>query len=275
MKRLIGPLALAVSLALAPATVAQADSTTTPKARTTGVEAHKSKTTNARYGSGYFTVGTATLPASGCIEHPYRGDVSIGYETDGWYVETTVYDAAGAWAGGFVSEVYFDEWGTYYLEDTVTLCTGIDAPGTYRIVGTIHTVNSGSSVITEQAMTPATFAVNPYVAPTPPPPPPAPAPSVPPTTPATVEYADVKGTVSKKSITRGVKLTFKAKPIPVGAQIRNKLKWTIIKDNKVSSFTQKPDTKKVKTLTFKKGSGVHKIKVLRNGKVATKVTVRA
>nr|WP_300048118.1 hypothetical protein [uncultured Nocardioides sp.] len=267
MKRMIGLLTLALSLALGPATVAQAADHEPQQQPRTAVA--------AKYGTGYFTVGAANIPATGgCFYHPYRVDVNLGYETDGWFLSVNINGPKG-YVDSWVSDVYWDDWGASYWEEDVFICSTLHGPGTYTMTGTLHTVNSGSSTVVEQALTPASFVVNPYVAPAPPPPPVPTIPAPVPTTPAAVNYVDVKGTVSKQAVTRGVKLTFKAKPIPVGAQIRNMLKWTIIKDDKVSSFTQKPDTKKVKTLTFKKGSGVHKIKVLRNGKVATKVTVRA
>lgn len=268
MNRIIGWLALAITLALAPVTAVQAADATP--------ERYDAKVSNARYGTGYFTVGNVTLPATGgCFNHPHRLDVNIGYETDGWFVAVNI-NGPNGYVDGWISETYFDDWGASYFEENAFICSTLDGPGTYTISGTLYTINQGSSVVTEQALTPANFTVSPYVAPVPPPPPaPTTPPPPPPPAPAPVVYADVKGSVSKKMVTRGVKFTFKAKPIPAGAQIRNKLKWTIIKDDKVSSFTQKPDTKKVKTITFAKGSGAHKVKVLRNGKVATKVTVRA
>ena len=251
MRKIITALVAGLLLALVPATsFAQTD-------------------VNARrLGTGYFTVGAANLPASGCIQHPMRADVNIGYETDGWFISVTANRPDGSIADGWVSEIYWYDWGPSYFEETVMLCTGIDVPGNYTLNGTINTVNNGSSTVIKQSMTPAPFAVNAYVAPvvaTPPPPPPAPAPV----------YADVKGSVSKKYITRGVKFTFKARALPEGAVVRNKLKWSVLLDDKVRSFTQSPDTKRVKSYTFPRRSGVHKIKVLRNGKVAMKVTVRA
>lgn len=220
--------------------------------------------TEGRYGTGYFTVGPATLPASGCINHPMRADVNLDYATDGWFISVNALRPDGSLADGWVSEVYWYDYGASYFEETIMLCTGLDMPGTYTMTGTIHTVNNGSSTVVQQPMTPATFAVNPYVAPVvTPPPPPAPV------------TADVVGNVTKKFITRGVKLTFKAKKLPDGTVLGRKLRWSIVVDNKVKSFSQGPDSKKVKSLTFPRRSGVHKIKVLRNGKVAMRLRVRA
>lgn len=247
MKRIIAAAVAAIMLALAPGAATAA----TPDAR--------------KLGTGYFTVGAANLPASGCISHPMRADVNIGYETDGWFLSVTANRPDGSIADGWVSEVYWDDWGQSYFEETILLCTGIDTPGSYTLNGVINTVNNGSATVVKQPMSPAVFAVNAYVAPTPPPPPP-PAPPV---------AADVTGSVTKKRVDRGVQFTFKSKALPAGTVVGNKLQWSIVSDDKVKSFSQGPSAVSKKTLKFPKRSGIHKIKVLRNGKVAMRVIVRA
>lgn len=256
MKKILSALVLALLVALVP----------------TGAFANPSGA-NARYGTGSFTVSSLTLPAQyGCFYHPYTANLSLGYETTDWYLDVRITAPNGTIHDtGYASE-YDTVGGTRSLAGEIFFCSSQTTPGTYTITGVLNTYEGASDyTATPQNLTPATFTVSPYVAPTPPPPPaPAPAPA-----PAPVTFVDVKGTVSKQAVTRGVTFTFKSQPLPAGTQVRNTLKWTIIKDGKVSSFTQRPGTKRVKTYTFSRGSGVHKLKVLRNGKVATKVTVRA
>jgi hypothetical protein len=254
MKRILSAVILALFVALVP----------------TGAFAQEA---SARYGTGSFTVNSLTLPAQfGCFYHPYTANLSLGWETTDWNLDVritapngTLHDTAYAYELDTVG-------GTRSLAGEIFFCSSQTTPGTYTITGVLETYEGATDYTpTAQNLAPATFTVSPYVAPTPPPT----APTVPPAPAPAVTYADVKGTIAKQAVTRGVKFTFNAQPLPAGAQIRNQLKWTIIKDGRVSSFTQRPDTKRVKTYTFTRGSGVHKIKVLRNGKVASKVTVRA
>ena len=138
MKKTLSALILALLVALAP---------TAAFAKQGGAD--------PRYGTGNFTVGPATMPASGCINHPYRVDVNIGYETDGWFIDVTIAGPNGV-ADSWVSDVYWDDWGPSYWQESVLIC----APGTYTISGNLHSVNNGSSTVVEQALTPATFTVN-------------------------------------------------------------------------------------------------------------------
>lgn len=249
MKKFLSAIILALLVALVPA----------------GAFAQPGDTSAARYGTGTFTVGPATVPAAGCISHPLRVDLNVGYETDGWFISVNVNRADGSVADSWVSEVYFDDWGASYFEEPFQLCAGA-VTGNYTASGTLHTINAGSSVVTQQPLTPTVFAVAPYIAPV----------VVPPVvvTPAPVT-ADVAGAVTKKWVDRGVQFTFKSKAIPAGTVVGDKVQWSIVSGDKVKSFSQGPSATSKKTLKFPKNSGAHKIKVLRNGKVAMRVTVRA
>lgn len=221
-----------------------------------------------KLGTGYFTVANATIPAAGgCFYHPMRADVNIGYETDGWFMAVNVTGPNGAYVDSWISELYWDDWGASYFEETIFICSTIDGPGTYTITGEISTVDNGSATVLKSPMTPATFVVNPSA-------PPVVTPPVV-NTPAPAATADVAGNVTKKKVDHGVKLTFKTKEIPAGTVVGNKLQWSIVVDDKVKSFSMGADAVKTKILKFKKRSGVHKIKVLRNGKVAMRMAVRA
>ncbi len=89
-------------------------------------------------------------------------------------------------------------------------------------------------------------------------------------------YADVTGSVSSKAVPNGAKLTLKSNALPTGATVSKNLTWTVIADGKIKkTITQSPSKVTTTTLRFKDRSGMHIIKVLRNGKVAKTVRVRA
>ncbi|GAA1918987.1 hypothetical protein [Nocardioides hwasunensis] len=207
----------------------------------------------ARTGAGSFTVApTLTLPAEDCVDHYYDLHLTIGEDTDDWYVDVTVLAPDGSIVGGYESDTYNDT-GAQLLDDYVTLCSGDDDPGAYRIVGDLYTTNDDSPTYVKQALTPSGFTV---VA-------------------APVTYVDVAGTVSKKLVRRGVELTFKADKVPASTTVRTPLRWSVVVDGRLTSFTQKPGATKRKKYVFAQGSGRHRIKVLRNGKPTLKVVVRS
>lgn len=240
MKTLTGLLALAVTFALAPG-AAYGSSTAL---------------TESRYGTGSFAVSNAVLPATGCITHWYVTTVNVGDETDSWYVDVTVYDPDGGIAGGYDREVSDDEPGTTSIDDDVSLCAGVDDPGTYRVVGSLFTANDGSSSFVEQQLTPASFTLA--------------APSG--STPAQV---DVVGKVTSAKVTRGVRLTFRTRPVPAGATA-TKVRWTVLLDGRIrKTFSQGAADRRQLKVTSPARSGKHVVKVLRNGKPMKTVTYRA
>lgn len=240
MKTSTAVLALAVTLALAPTTAYAG-----PDARV-----------DARYGTGSFAIGNATLPASGCLTHPYVTTVHIGDETDSWYVDVTVLDPDGGVAGGYEREVSDDEWGTVSIDDDVSLCVGVDDPGTYRVVGSLFTTNDGSPTLVEQQLTPSTFTL-------------AAAPGTSPT------RVDVTGTVSGAKVARGLRLTFRTKPVPTGA-VATALRWTVLLDGKVrKTFTQGAASTRRLKVTSPARSGKHVVKVLAGGKPVRTLRYRA
>lgn len=236
MKKLTGLLALAVTFALSP------------------VAAHGSPA-DARYGSGSFAVSDAVLPATGCINHWYVTTVHVGEETDRWYVDVTVYDPDGGIAGGYDREASDDEPGTTSIDDDVSLCAGVDDPGTYRIVGSLFTANAGSASYVEQALTPSSFTLA--------------GPS------GTSTQVDVVGKVSSAKVARGVRLTFRTEPVPAGVDA-TKVRWTVLLDGKIrKTFSQGPADRRDLKVTSSARSGKHVVKVLRNGKPMKTVRYRA
>ena len=130
MKKTIGLLMLAITLALGPAAAVQAAD---------APQRHDSKVANARFGTGYFTVSNVTLPATGgCFDHPHRLDVNIGFETDGWFVAVDINGPKGP-VDSWVSQTYFADWGASYFEESAFICSSLDGPGTYTITGTLYT----------------------------------------------------------------------------------------------------------------------------------------
>lgn len=240
MKKFTGLLALAVTFTLAP--VAAYGSSSAP--------------TDARYGTGSFAVSNVVLPVTGCISHWYVTTVHVGDETDSWYVDVTVYDPDGGIAGGFDREVSDDEPGATSIDDDVSLCAGVDDPGTYRVVGSLFTANNGSSSFVEQQLTASSFTVA------------APAG-------ATPTQVDVVGTVTSAQVARGVRLTFRTEPVPSGT-VANKVRWTVLLDGKIrKTFSQDAADRRQLKVTSPARSGKHVVKVLRNGKPMKTVKYRA
>lgn len=237
MKTFTGLLALALTLAPA------------------GAYGSSDAPTDTRYGTGSFAVSSAVLPATGCINHWYVTTVHVGDETDSWYVDVTVYDPDGGIAGGYDREVSDDEPGTTSIDDDVSLCAGVDDPGTYRIVGSLFTANDGSSSFVEQQLTPSSFTVA------------APSGAMP-------TQVDVVGKVTSAKVTRGVRLTFRTEPVPAGV-IANKVRWTVLLDGKIrKTFSQGAAERRQLKVTSPARSGTHVVKVLRNGKPMKTVKYR-
>lgn len=229
---------------------------------------------SARYGAGSFTVANTTLLSYGCFYHPYTVNLGV---TGASYWDVDVRVLAPNGSVFEMDYLYGTGSGSASFPEDMFFCSSLDPAGTYTITGTVTTYDYYYDEIAATPLTSSAFTVSPYVAPAPTPTPvpvPAPAPVPAPTTTAPV-FADVSGTVSKKLINRGVKFTFRAKALPSGTTLRKKLTWTIVSDGKFKTITQGPSSTKSLTMRFPGRSGKHLVKVLRNGKLATKVTVRA
>lgn len=230
-----------------------------------------------KYGSGAITVAAAALKEYGCFYHPYSATVTIGPETTNWFASLDVIAPNGSVHSKKVTGISSAP-GVVTVAGAVFLCSTLDANkvGTWTITGMIHSTNIGGSGVAESPLTPATFVLSPYAAPAPP----APVPTTPAepvaSTPAAPVYADVSGSASSKAVSKGVKLTLKSNAIPTGATVGKNLTWTVIADGKIKkTITQGASKITTVTLKFKARSGMHLVKVLRNGKVAKTVRVRA
>ncbi len=234
-----------------------------------------------RYGTGGFTITDVTLLGYGCFYHPYSVDLDLGVETTKWDVDVRVL----APNGSVFDFGFFDGTGGGHrtLAGEMFFCSSSEVTGVYTATGKLSTYEGAEDYeATVQTLLPAAFTVAPYVAPPPlpgpvPGPVPVPVPTATPTTapsPAPV-YADVKGSLRKRRIDRGVVLTFTAKRLPNDSIVRDPLTWSIVVDGKVKSFEQDPGTIRKKSLKFAGASGAHQVKVLRNGKAVTKMTLRA
>ncbi len=131
------------------------------------------QTAERKYGTGNFTVNSLTFQAQyGCLYHPYTANLNLGYETTDWYLDVRITAPNGTLADtGYASE--FDTvGGTRSLAGEIFFCASQTAPGTYTITGVLNTYEGSTDYTpTAQTLTPATFTVSAYVAPTPPPPP--------------------------------------------------------------------------------------------------------
>lgn len=196
-------------------------------------------------GTATLTIPDVTLtPGGACINH--YGTFSITHP-DYWNLDITA-NGPTTWPA---TEYLYGTGPQSRVVDLV-LCPGTDAPGLYTASGLVtvedpYSYNQREVVISEQ-----------FVISHPAPPPPV--------------YADVTGTVSKKIVSTGVKLTFRSRAIPAGTVARSPLKWLVKYDGRTKQITQGPS--EVDTLNLRLGRGRHVVKVFRNGSRVTTVTVR-
>lgn len=216
----------------------------------------------ASAGAGAYNVpATVQLKDSGCFYVPYSASLNFSSDTVDWSLDTRILSPNGT-----IFDFGFD-YGTGSTPVTSTeemfFCSSIDAIGTYTVTGVLTTDNANYDSV-ETALSPQTFQVLPYVAPTPPP----------------TTYVQVAGEVTKSSY-RKSNLKYKAvvrtesdpgTPNSVGTP----LKWTLKLGSKtVDSLTQLYSEKgslryqipqKAKTRTYK-------VRVLQGSKVDVRKTV--
>lgn len=201
-------------------------------------------------GSATLTIPDVTLtPGGGCVNH--YGSFSISH-IDYWNVDITA-NGPTTWP----SSDYLYGTGPQTRVVDLLLCPTFDSPGLYTAGGLI-TVEDPYSYNQQEVLISDQFVIS-HPAPPPPPPPPV--------------YTDVTGTVAKKMITKGVRLTFKSKATPAGTYTGKPLKWVVKYDGRSKRITQGPSEVKKLTLRFSKGR--HVVRVFRNGTKVTTATVRA
>jgi hypothetical protein len=209
--------------------------------------------------------GTATLtipdvtvtPGAGCI-HNY-GTLTISH-IDNWDVTITA-NGPTTWP----ASDFLYGYGPLTKIVDLQICPSFDQPGLYTASGLLS-VEDPYSYNTQEVVISDQFVVS---HPTPPPPPPAP-----PAPPAPL-YSDVTGSVANKSITSGVRLTFRSDALPAGTTMGNELRWKVTYGGRTTQLTQGPSEVDTVPVRFAaKARGRHVVKVFRNGIRVLTTTVR-
>ena len=209
-------------------------------------------------GTATLTIPDVTLPASGTCIHHY-GSLTVAGHAYSWNFDVTA-NGPSTWPA---SDYLYGTGPQTRIVDLV-LCPSTDLPGLYTASGLFEVEDADWN--TREVFLSDQFTIS-RPAP-PPPPPPAPVPPQP----APV-YADVTGTVTKKPLASGVRLTFRSNAIPAGSTLRNRLTWKVTFDGRTKRVTQGANERDRLTLKFTK-KGRHVIKVFRNGRRVLTTSVR-